>query len=533
MKFRIFLAEALHIPFLLFRQHLGRAAFICFSLVVFSAQITIAATSDDVVIQTTESARQLVKQAKKHVRKGELPEAEKLYRRAVEISPQHADAKINLAHVLTKRKQLVEAYNLSFEVAAAEPKNSFAFAVLGTVLLNAGNFDDAKKFFLNSLALNRDEPAAWAGLGTLNFYENRILLGLEQLQAAVFLEPSEPDYVFTLAQVAARAEDYKSSAEAYERFLQISPHTDRERRDRIKGLIAFLKFLGNKQSLYGLGSAAETIVGFQLLNDRPVIKLKINGEDEPLNFVLDTGSGISVISDETAQKLKIKPVARGGLARGVGGGGTFEIVYGFLRAVEIGDVKIRNVPVYIRRFHGKNEQIAGYIGLSLISKFLTTIDYGNSTFALKKKETKDEEPSRESESLSIPLRLTSSGFLSGEVQIEGIKSPLNFIVDTGASISVISNELAGSKELNQFVRSEKMRVVGAAGITEEMPSFLLPKISFGANSRESVKAVALNLGVINETSGFEQVGILGGNFLKNYRLTFDFARSKVVFEPVK
>jgi hypothetical protein len=40
------------------------------------------------------------------------------------------------------------------------------------------------------------------------------------------------------------------------------------------------------------------------------------------------------------------------------------------------------------------------------------------------------------------------------------------------------------------------------------------------------------LDIINETSGFEQAGILGGNFLKNYRLTFDFKNSRVTFEPV-
>ncbi len=46
--------------------------------------------------------------------------------------------------------------------------------------------------------------------------------------------------------------------------------------------------------------------------------------------MLDTGSGMSVISEETAKRLGIKLVARGGLARAVGGGGKFEIVYGFV-----------------------------------------------------------------------------------------------------------------------------------------------------------------------------------------------------------
>jgi hypothetical protein len=78
-----------------------------------------------------------------------------------------------------------------------------------------------------------------------------------------------------------------------------------------------------------------------------------------------------------------------------------------------------------------------------------------------------------------------------------------------------------------------MRVVGAAGITENVPSLLLPRVTFGSHSRQSITAIALDLELINETSGFEQAGILGGNFLKNYCLTFDFQNSKVIFVPVK
>jgi len=248
---------------------------------------------------------------------------------------------------------------------------------------------------------------------------------------------------------------------------------------------------------------------------------------------LDTGSGISVISKETAERLKIKPVTKGGLARAIGGDGKFEIVYGFLKAVDIGNVQIENVPVYIREFHQNDEKIDGYIGLSLISKFLTTIDYGNQTFSLIRKDVADEQNVVENKSLFLPLRLTSSGFLSGEVQLEGVQNPLNFIVDTGASISVISDEVAKTDGISQFVRNEKMRVVGAAGVTEDVPSFLLPRITFGNNSRESITAIALDLDIINEASGFRQAGILGGNFLKNYRLTFDFKNSKVIFTPVR
>jgi predicted aspartyl protease len=135
--------------------------------------------------------------------------------------------------------------------------------------------------------------------------------------------------------------------------------------------------------------------------------------------------------------------------------------------------------------------------------------------------------------LSLPLRLTSSGFLSGEVKLEGVDDTFNFIVDTGASVSVISDEIAGLQEVSRYLRGAKMRVVGSAGVTEDVPSYMLPRVTFGNNSCESIAAIALDLDMINEASGFQQAGILGGNFLRNYRLTFDFKNSKVIFVPIK
>lgn len=526
MKFRILAQGIFRFPF----QTRHFAAFAV--MVLFVIGLPGAARANDDVQQIDEDTRQQIKQADRLARKGNTAEAEKILRLILQKNPTHSTAKLKLAYLLLKQKNLVEAYDLSFEVAKSEPTNSYAFAVLGATLLSAGNFKGANTMLVNALNLNRKEALAWAGLGMLDFYENRVFDAIDSLQTAVYFDDDEPDFAFALAQVSARAERYREAADAYDRFLRVSPTTDTDRRDRIKGLITFLRFLGNKQTLYELGGGDRTEVSFQLVKDRPVILLKVNKNEEPLKFVLDTGSGISVISKQTAEKLGIKPITRGGLARAIGGDGKFEIVYGFLKSVKIGDVQIKSVPVYIREFHSNDEKIDGYIGLSLISKFLTTIDYGNLTFSLIRKDLADEQNAVDN-SLFLPLRLTSSGFLSGEVQIEGVESPLNFIVDTGASISVISEEVASLTEISRFVRAEKMRVIGAAGVTENVSTFLLPRVTFGSNSRESVTAIALDLDIINESSGFTQAGILGGNFLKNYRLTFDFKNSKVIFTPVR
>lgn len=465
-------------------------------------------------------------------RKGETKEAEEILRRIVNTNPEDARATLALANLLLKKRHLDEAYDLAFDVAKADPENAFAFAILGGALLGSGDFATARISLYNALALNKREALAFYGLGMMDFYENRISDSLDKLRKAEYLQPNEPDYVFAIGKVAARAERFKEAAAAYEKFMRIALDDDDERRDRIRGLIRFLKFLGNRNALYQLGGAKETTVPIELIGNRPVIEVRLNRKDEPLKFVLDTGSGISVISEETAKRLKIKEVTRGGLARALGGNGKFEIVYGFLKTIDIGEVQVRNVPVYIREFEHTGHQVDGYIGISLISKFLTTVDYGNLTFSLDKVETR-EVPSEIDRSDTQPLRLTSSGFLSGRVQVEGIGHPLNFIVDTGASISVISDDLARTKEISSYINEETLRVIGAAGVTENAPSFSLPRVTFGAHSRTELKAVALDLDLINEASGFEQAGILGGNFLRNYRLTFDFENSHVIFFPIE
>ncbi len=504
---------------------------IIFLLVSFTPAATASKTpSADVVQVSSDDAKKLRKNAERLARKGKLAEAEAMFRRSLAIDPSNTQTKLKLAFLLNQQRRIVEAYGIGIEVAKAEPKNAEALAVIGTALLSAGRFDDARQVLIAAIGLDRREAAAWAGFGLLDFYNNRVNESLANLREAVFHAPDQPDYIFALAQVSARAERYSESAEAYERFLNVSRNTDDERRARIKGLINFLRYLDKRGSLYTSSGSSRSTVPFELASNRPIIEVKINDHDKPLRFVLDTGSGITVISQETAARLKLSPITRGGYAKGIGGDGQFEIVYGFLRQMAIGDIKLRSVPVYIRKFHNNTLEIDGYIGLSLISKFLTTVDYGDRTFTLVLRNSEPELPEK---GVTVPLRLTTSGFLSGEVQLEGVDVPLNFIVDTGASISVISDQLATNETVNSFLRTERMRVIGAAGVTENVPTYLLPKVSFGAHSLTGITAISLDLNMINEVSGFEQAGILGGNFLRNYRMTFDFKNSNVTFSPIE
>jgi tetratricopeptide (TPR) repeat protein len=486
-------------------------------------------------------------QAERALREGEYELAEKIYRELLNKDALDNQARLGLSFALLKQRRLQDAYDHAARVISADPLSAKAHALLGTAVLASGDFRNSIQEFRTALSIDADEPVAIAGVAMIDFYENRLTSAVRGLRRAASIAPREPDYIFNLGQAAARSERYKEAANAYDRFLAVAPKTDADRRARIRGLIDFLRYLGKQGSLYVPSGASRTVVSFESTDYRPVVLVRVNDAKLPLRFVLDTGSGMSVISEQTAKRLGLRPVARGGLARAVGGGGRFEIVYGFLSSLQIGEVKVESVPVYIRHFYDDKNPVDGYLGLSVISKFVTAIDYGERTFTLMRQHDSDDvdgwktvyrssatQPSTapDGDAIEIPLRTTSSGFLSGEVYLEGLKQPLNFIIDTGASVSVVSEKLAEREEISRFAQRGRMRVYGAAGIAEEVKTLLLPRVILGTLAREKISAAVLDLEPVNETAGFTQNGILGANFLKHYRVWFDFQRGVIRLMPL-
>lgn len=483
------------------------------------------------------------------VRKGDYEHAEKIFRELVNKDAHDIEARLGLSFAQLKQRNLQGAYDNAARVIMLDPLSARGHALLGTAILSAGEFRLSVEEFRTALALNENEALAVAGLAMVDLYENRLPLALPALRRAANIDPDEPDYVFALGQAAARSEKYKEAADAYERFLMIAPKTDYDRRARIAGLIDFLRYLGRQGSLYVPSGEYRSSITFEATDNRPILMLRINGQKDPMRFVLDTGSGMSVISEQTAKRLNLKPIAKGGQARAVGGGGRFEIVYGFLDSIEIGTAKIENVPVYIRKFFDSHIPVDGYLGLSVVSKFLTLIDYGTRKMSLLRQNQTDQSESwttvRRPEtyqmlipvapndgSVEVPLRTTSSGFLSGEVGLEGFDKNVNFIIDTAASITVISEKLSQQEQLLTLLQPSKMRVFGAAGVAEDVKLLQLPRLNLGLSKLEKINAAVLDLEPVNETAGFTQSGILGGNFLRHFRIYFDFARGAMRLEPL-
>src|SRR5262249_16113436 len=170
-----------------------------------------------------------------------------------------------------------EAYENAAQVIAADPLNSRAFALLGTALLRSGEFRNSVEALYTAVKFNNKEALAIAGLSEIEYYDHRRRYSYEGLKKAVAIDPAEPDCSLSLAHACSRLEYYSEAADSYQRFLDVTPKTDVERRARIRGLIDFYRYLGNTKIHRTSGKEVSTIP-FELVNHRPFITVMVNGK---------------------------------------------------------------------------------------------------------------------------------------------------------------------------------------------------------------------------------------------------------------
>jgi tetratricopeptide (TPR) repeat protein len=526
-----------------------------------------------------ESRGKALKRAEKELRQANFGEAEKIYRQLIERDQNDKDARLGLSFALIKQGKLQESFEQAAQVINADPLSARAHALLGTSLLRSGDFRNSIEALYTAVKFNNRESLAIAGLAEIEYFENRSRTAYDWLKRAVQLDPLEPDYYISLARACSRLEYYSEAADAYQRFLDVTPKTDVERRARIRGLIDFYRYLGTTKIHRTLGKEITT-VPINLVNHRPFVNIAVNGKGT-LRFVIDTGASLSVISDKAAERLGIKAVARGGNARAIGGTGTFPIIYGLLDSITIGEARIEAVPVYIRTVHSApdtidEERADGYIGLSVLANYAVTLDYQARQMVLDrtpvreelaaskpdqqkdlplsdpartaqpaqpaqvdtlKSETKPDAPPATggalvTDAFEIPIRSTSGGLASAETRLPNMDRPLNFIIDTGATVSVVSKAIVKRYQLDGLkLQGQKYRVIGAAGIEEGAEALGLSTLTVSGLKKQNARALILDLDAVNETSGFEQHGILGGDYLAHFRIVLDLRRYQFKLTP--
>ena len=75
------------------------------------------------------------------------------------------------------------------------------------------------------------------------------------------------------------------------------------------------------------------------------------------------------------------------------------------------------------------------------------------------------------------------------------------------------------------------QVVGAAGVENDVEALGLATLTVNNLRQRNARALILNLDPVNETSGFEQHGIIGGDFLRHFLVQLDLRQYKFHLTP--
>ncbi|MBI3035924.1 tetratricopeptide repeat protein [Candidatus Woesearchaeota archaeon] len=174
-----------------------------------------------------------------HKENGNVDDALKSFRKAVELNPKHSMALYELGILYEKQKDFDEAIKRYTESLRAK-ENSEAFQSLGVCYLKKGMLKEAYRNFTKAMLLNPNKYTIYNNLGAvlekLGNYEHAV----QMLEIATKLNPKNGIGFYNLGIALDKKGDFVKATEAYEKAVELGhPKSDdiKKRVKQLKGLL--------------------------------------------------------------------------------------------------------------------------------------------------------------------------------------------------------------------------------------------------------------------------------------------------------
>jgi len=408
------------------------------------------------------------------------------------------------------------------KLAGAPGPDAEALSLLGDALWSAGLFDEADRAYERALAMTPNYPRARFGKAKSLATKSRLNEALDEALAASAAAPRDGEIHAAIGDIYERLNRYDEAANAYSNYINLLPNKDRS--DKAAWARAQVDFLAAFKGVTPVEIEPADrdrlhTLPFKLVKDKIVVQARVNG-GRPQDFILDTGSEDTVLSRETAQRERIRPITYT-LSAGVGEVGLRGLQLARLKSLEFGTLTVRNLPVLI-----KNPALKGipkregesFSPLSLGMSMM--IDYQRQLLTIGRVLPPAQATTR------LPMRVSRLALVRG---VLNSNFPAYFVVDTGGEVISISSDTASALPSSTF-RKIPLKVWGTSGWDRD--AFLLPgnDLDFDRIAYHNFPLVVLNLRAPSVLLGFQLGGIVGHKFLSNYRVSMDLAQSELRLE---
>jgi len=400
------------------------------------------------------------------------------------VSPADVERGADLQGMLRKA-DFLRAIEMTSSIEKQQSATANDLVALGEAELVSGRYDAARRHLRSALDLNPFRTtyanAAWQ-LSQLEYMSNNFETSLEWAKIAT-----------------ARGMNIKQW------------HLD------------YMSALANRR-IYEFPDKTSARVGMRIVNPEvPRVEARIN-DKHALSAVVDTGAVVSIISKRYADLMSIKRLGEfEGTFYGLLGE-PIAVQFAVLDSVEIGDMVVRSVPVAIMpddkmRFlvnDKKEYHIDFLLGANLLKEFRIELDFRRQQIEFTKLTAADRKPSDD-----------QNIFMEGFRPL--IRSTVNrhgwflFVLDTGSEVTFLNEAQLAILPVHGFnAKAHNARLQGLGGSMKRGAK--IENVEVGIDEWAGVFKTLPMYGSANQD---RSVGIVGENFLKNFRVVIDFGSMRI------
>jgi tetratricopeptide (TPR) repeat protein len=444
------------------------------------------------------------------------------YQRALAAAPADArlarQAQAGLALMLLRTGDFAGARTQAEQLARRAPGYGPALSLYGDTLWAFGLFEEAERAYDAALKADAADARAHHGRARVLTARSQLADALIEAQQALIIAPRESEFHHTVGVIYERQHRYDEAAAAFGNYVNLLPNRDQsEKALWTRAEIRFLDSFKGRTPVDITGPATATwTVPIRIENDKVMVSIRVNG-GAASEFVLDTGAEQTVVSRDVARKRGIVPVTYMQTA-GVGDVGLRGLQVGRIDSLEVGPLKVRNVPCLIKNpplgdLPAREPESFSPLALGLSMR----VDYARRQLEMGRT------LSAATYATELPLTLYRLATVRGMVNGQ----PATFVVDTGGEVISISQATAGQMVQPNTYRRIPLKVYGTSGWDKD--AFLMPNVDlqFQSIRFSKIPVVVLNLKAPSALLGFQLGGIVGHKFLSKYRVSIDLARSVV------
>lgn len=266
-------------------------------------------------------------------------------------------------------------------------------------------------------------------------------------------------------------------------------------------------------------------VPFEYSHKEVLVKVRLNGNSEPLDFLIDTAATQTVVDRRTAAENFLD---RGPMFSIGGVGGAVPTQLTTIKKLEIGDAALEDVQALILDMTPQTRQmgkrVAGIIGANVLNKFAVTIEYGKGQMVFNDATTYRPPTG----AVLIPFTQKQGPIVKG---LLNATTEATFLIDTGAAFNNLPAPVA--KKFVITATPHMTEGTGLDGRAVRLATVNLASVKLGT---QNVKNVTFTYSVNSDASpqtalSDSNIGVLGNPFWQNFAVTMDYKFQRLVLQP--